>query len=168
MLSDLKYALYQNIQTMYGGTGILRTRRLKFQKQHPDFSDTMMVWFFFFPGQGCVGLEFLRTAYWLPLKDCLNFKYCHCLCCSVCSRKAVLPFSQLPAEIIPEALLKVSMIFRRQDISQSHSWRLQPHCISSLNNHSLQCLIICFQKHLVRHTTHLSNGTGLESPRASS
>lgn len=168
MLSDFKYALYQNIQTMYGGTGILRTRRLKFQKQHPDFSDTMTVWFFFFPGQGGMGLEFLRTAQRLLLKDCLSFKYCHCLYCSVCSREAVLPFSQLPTEIILEALLKVSLTFRRHDISQSHGWRLRPHCISSLNNHSLRCLIICFQKHLVRRTTHLSNGNGLESPRASS
>lgn len=54
MLSDFKYALYQHIQTIYVGTGILRTRRLKFQKQHPDFSDTMKVWFFFFFFRGKV------------------------------------------------------------------------------------------------------------------
>lgn len=168
MLSDFKYALYQHIQTMHVGTGILRTRRLRFQKQHPDFLDMMKVWFFFSQGRGCVWLELLRTAHWLPLKDCLNLKYCRCFYWSVSSRKEVLLLSKLPAKITPGALLKVSIIFMQQDISQYYIWSLKPHCISSLNNRSLQRLIICFQKHLVRHTTHLSNGNGLYSPTASS
>ena len=41
------------------------------------------------------------------------------------------PFSKLATEIIPEALLKVSVVFTWENISQSHRWRLQPHCISS-------------------------------------
>lgn len=154
MLSDFKYALYQRVQTMYVGTDILRTRRLKFQKQHPDFLDTM-VWFFFFSGAGVMCgwnySELLTVASLgllgfkllpLPLLQCMILK------------DGPAPFPA-PNWSNPGGTLESKHHLHARRHFRAQHLKSETRCISSLNNVTRRCLIICFQKHLVS-TQHIS------------
>ena len=144
---------------------VFKNKKVKISKATPWFLKHDKGVIFFPPGSG-VSVAGISQNFSLVPSQILNTAIASTVVYA--PERQSSPFSKLATEIIPEALLKVSVVFTWEDISQSHKSRLQPHCISSLNSHSLQCLIICFQKHLVRHTTHLSNGNGLGSPRASS